>query len=91
MIVHTILKDKSNKPFYHVLIKDKETAIAVAEPILFSFYGKKQIIGERPYKIVLTDGYWYMEGTLPAGMLGGTFVIITRAKDGQVVFLYHYK
>ena len=86
-----LLKDKSYKPFYDILIKNKETAVAVAEPMLFSIYGKKEIIGERPYKIALIDGYWYMNGTLPDGMLGGGFEMVIKAKDGQVIFLYHYK
>jgi len=46
------------------VMPDKQTAIAVVEPILFKIYGKDQIIGERPYLIDLVDGYWIVSGTL---------------------------
>lgn len=88
--VQEVLKDTSYKPFYDILIKDKETAIAVAEPILFSVYGKNQIISERPYEVFLTNGHWYMIGTLPKGYKGGTFEIIISAKNGGVIRLIHY-
>ena len=84
------IKNKA-KPFYDTLIKTKETAIAMAEPILFDIYGKKEIINERPYECYLIDGYWYISGTLPKGWQGGVFEIIINAKDGQVIKLIHGK
>lgn len=85
------LADKDNKPFYDTLIKDKETAIEVAEPILFKIYGKKNITGERPYECYLIDGYWYICGTLPKNWMGGVFEIIINSKNGQVIKLVHGK
>ncbi|AYL94770.1 NTF2 fold immunity protein [Mucilaginibacter celer] len=73
------------------IIGDKQTAIAVAEAILFRIYGKEQIINERPYEVYFIDGYWVLNGTLPEKMLGGGFLIIFSAKDGRVVRLTHYK
>ena len=67
------LADKDYKPFYDTLIKDREPAIAVAEPIVFKIYGKKNIVRERPYECYLIDGYWYICGTLPKGWKGGGF------------------
>jgi NTF2 fold immunity protein len=81
----------SQKPFYDTLITDNETAIAVAEPILFKIYGKDNIISERPYEIYLLDGYWFISGTLPNGFKGGTFEIIMNSKNGQVIKLIHEK
>ena len=70
-VVKKSLADKNYKPFYDTLIKDKVTAIGVAEPILFKIYGKKNIISERPYECYLVDGYWYICGTLPKSFEGG--------------------
>jgi len=79
------------KPFYDTLISDKETAISVAEAILFKFYGKEKIITERPYEIYLIAGYWYIGGTLPENSLGGTFEIIFSSQNGRVIKLTHGK
>ncbi len=73
------------------LIKDKNTAIKVAEAILFSRYGKEEIENERPYKTYLLDGYWVINGTLPTGMRGGTFLIILNSTNGEVIKLTHGK
>ena len=87
--VKNALSEKDYKPFYDTLIKDKETAIAVVEPILFKTYGKKNIISERPYECYLIDGYWYICGTLPKHWDGGVFEIIMSAKDAKVLKLIH--
>jgi hypothetical protein len=79
------------KPFYDTLISDKETAISVAEAILFKFYGKENIIAERPYEIYLIAGYWYISGTLPENSNGGTFEIIFSSQNGRVIKLIHGK
>jgi NTF2 fold immunity protein len=85
------LANKNNKPFYDTLIKDKETAIAVAEPILFKIYGKKNITDQKPYECYLLDVYWYICGTLPKGWRGGVFEIIISSKDGKIIKLIHGK
>jgi hypothetical protein len=81
----------NEKPFYDTLITDKETAIAVVEPILFKIYGRDNIIAERPYEIYLIDGYWYISGTLPKGYNGGTFEIIVNSKNSQIIKISHGK
>ncbi|MGF7074859.1 hypothetical protein FHW88_001183 [Mucilaginibacter sp. SG538B] len=73
------------------VITDKQTAIAVAEAILFKIYGRAQIVNERPYETYFINGYWVLNGTLPEKMLGGGFLIVLNAKDGRVVRLTHYK
>ncbi|HVS90942.1 MAG TPA: YbbC/YhhH family protein [Mucilaginibacter sp.] len=82
---------RERQVIYDKVIPDKATAIAVAEQMLFRLYGKDQIIKERPYEVYLIDGYWVLNGTLPKGMVGGTFLIILSEKDGRVVKLTHYK
>jgi hypothetical protein len=82
---------RSRKPFYDTLITDKETAIAMVEPLLFKIYGKEEIESERPYEIYLIDGYWYISGTLPKGYKGGTFIIIINSINGEVIRLIHEK
>ena len=89
--IKTALADKDTKPFYDTLIKDKQTAIAVAEPILFKIYGKKNITDQKPYECYLIDDYWYISGTLPKDWNGGVFEIIINSKDGKIINLIHGK
>ena len=80
------------QPFtWDTLIRSSETAVAVAEPILFDAFGKEQIISEKPYETYLIDGYWFITGTMARGNEGGTFEIIFSAKDGKIIRLTHYK
>ena len=74
-----------------LILKDEKTAISVAEPLLFSVYGKAQILSERPYKIYLVDHYWVIWGKLPQGFTGGTFLIIIDAKNAAVLKIIHWK
>jgi hypothetical protein len=74
-----------------VIIKDSLTAIGVAEPILFSVYGKDEIIGERPYKIFLIDNYWVINGTLPKDCIGGVFLIIIDSRNSKIIKIIHGK
>lgn len=71
-------------------INNKQTAIEIAEPVLFKVYGKQEIINERPYEIYLISGYWILNGTINT-QLGGGFVIILDSKDSRVMRLTHYK
>jgi NTF2 fold immunity protein len=92
LAVENALNDKDYKPFYDTLIKEKETAISVAESILFNMYGRATITSERPYECYLIDGYWFISGTLPKKYEnGGVFEIIISAKDGRVIKLAHGK
>jgi hypothetical protein len=73
------------------VITDKETAVIIAETILFKIYGKDNIIKQRPYEINQIDNYWVLNGTLPRNMLGGTFLIILNSTNGQIIKLTHGK
>ena len=74
-----------------VIIKDSLTAINVAEPILFSIYGKDNITKQQPYEIYFIDNYWLITGTLPSGLKGGTFLIIIDSRDSKVIRITHGK
>ena len=83
--VHNVIKKST------LLIKDKETAINIIEPILFTVYRKGNIRKQRPYEIYLIDNYWVISGTLPRGYMGGTFLIIIDATNSKVIRLTHGK
>ena len=69
-------------------VPDEETAIKVAETILFSLYGDsifdlKPFVAE--YNSVLK--YWKVTGTLPAEFgYGGVPEIHIRKKDGKILY-----
>ena len=59
------------------VVADKETAIRIAEAILFPVYGENAIRGQRPYQVTLKDGQWtWMERygrVLSAGVFTSLF------------------
>ncbi len=77
--------------YKRVIIKDSLTAINIVEPILFSIYGKDNIIQQRPYKVYFNDHQWIVRGTLPEARKGGTFLIIIDARDCKVIRITHGK
>ncbi len=74
-----------------VLITTNETAIKIAEAILFEVYGKEKILGERPYGVHKIDGYWVISGSVPKFYDGGGFEIILDARDARVMSIVHYR
>jgi hypothetical protein len=89
--VQNALTDSNSLSFSDTLVKTKKQAVAIAEPILFKIYGRKNITQQRPYEIYLIDGYWFISGTLPKNWIGGTFEIILKSEKGQVIKIVHYK
>ena len=72
------------------LVPDKETAIRIAEVILFPIYGEKNIRGQRPYQVSLKDGKWTIDGAPPPpGFAGGSFHIVILQRDARVVEIGH--
>jgi len=71
------------------LIRDKETAISMAEIMLFRSYGKATITTERPYECYLIEGYWFLRGTLPKNYTSEVFEMIMSAKDGRIIKMTH--
>ena len=87
--IKNILGDSTYKLPSDTLIRDKETAISIAEIILFKIYSKALITSEKPYECYLIDGYWFLTGTLPKNFTGDVFEVIMRAKDGSIVKMTH--
>jgi hypothetical protein len=83
--IKNILNDGGYKLSSDTLIGDKETAISIAEVILFRSYGKATITTERPYECYLANGYWFLRGTLPKNYTGDVFEMIMSAKDGRII------
>ena len=57
------------------LVPDKETAIKIAEVVLFRLYGEQDIIRQRPYTVKKEDYIWWISGTLPKDTYGTVFNI----------------
>ncbi|NHM04156.1 NTF2 fold immunity protein [Flavobacterium celericrescens] len=74
-----------------ILIKDSITAIKIAEPILFEIYGEENISLQRPYECYLIENYWVISGTLPEGILGGTFLFIFDSRNNEIIKIIHGK
>ncbi len=76
--------DYTEKP-----IPDSKSAVEIAEKILFEVYGRDNIKEQRPYNLVLHNGYWILNGTRPKPIIGGSFLIIMNAKNGKIIELIH--
>lgn len=57
------------------LVPDKETAIKIAEAVLFRMYGENSIKAQRPYVAREDDYIWWISGTLPKDSFGNVFNI----------------
>ena len=67
------------------LVPDKQTAIHIAEAILFPIYGEKNIRGQRPYQVKLHNGKWTVAGYVRPGFAGGGFHIVILQRDGRII------
>lgn len=83
--IHNVVNSKA------FIIKNKETAIKVVEPILFQIYGQDNILKQRPYETYLINNYWIISGRLSEGYDGGTFLVIVDATNSKVIRLTHGK
>lgn len=91
-----ILKEINDSTLHNVigkieLITDEKNAISIVEPLLFSVYGKENIIKQRPYKIGKVQNYWVVSGSFNSIGFGGVFEIIVNSKNGEIVRLTHGK
>ena len=74
------------------LVTKKETALAIAESILFENYGADKIKSERPYIVsIKNDSIWNIKGTFNNGGFGGVFEIEISSRNGEVVKMIHGK
>jgi hypothetical protein len=76
-------------------VSDAAVAIKIAEAVLVSIYGENVINEEKPFKAILKDGVWVVEGTLhcPEGQrcLGGVAIIEIAKDDGRILRVSHGK
>src|SRR5262245_3718457 len=73
------------------LVPDEETAIQIAVAVWVPVYGRDTIEGEKPYRAKLRDGVWFVSGTLPSGMRGGTAEAEISQFDAKVLRIGHGK
>jgi len=59
----------------------------VWEPI----YGEEKIAREKPYRAVLRNGIWVVEGSLRAGSAGGVAIAEIAQDDGRILRVSHGK
>jgi hypothetical protein len=71
------------------LVPDKETAIKIAEVVLFRLYGEENIIAQRPYKVKQEDDIWWISGTIKQGQFGSVFNIAISKQTGAILHLEH--
>jgi hypothetical protein len=72
-------------------VPDEKTAIAIAVAVWTPIYGLKNLEFQKPYTAKLEGDVWRVEGTLPAGMTGGTATAIIAKEDGQIRAVWHTK
>jgi hypothetical protein len=70
-------------------VPDKETAIKIAEVVLFRLYTEPEIIWQRPYRVKLENDVWFISGTMPHDMMGSVFKIAISKQTGAVLHLEH--
>jgi hypothetical protein len=67
-------------------VPDKETAIKIAEVVLFRLYGEQNIIAQRPYVSVEDENIWWVCGTVHSE-LGSEFKIAISKQTAAVLYL----
>jgi hypothetical protein len=67
-------------------VPDKETAIKIAEVVLFRLYGEKNIVVQRPYVVVEDENIWWVCGTLHTDF-GSEFRIAISKQTAAVLYL----
>ncbi|NIE96018.1 hypothetical protein F3J02_05940 [Acinetobacter sp. Tr-809] len=72
-------------------VPNAEIAAKIAEIILEPIYGESNIHRQKPFHVILKDGAWVVEGTLPKSYVGGSFLIKIAKEDGRVLYLEHTK
>ena len=72
-------------------VPNEATAIKIAMAVWTPIYGNK-ITKNKPYKIKLKNGVWFVEGSLPANFtLGGVPYIEIQKIDGKILKVRHGK
>lgn len=79
-------------------VPDSKTAVKIAEAVLASVYGEKQIESERPFTATLKNGVWTVTGTLrcpdgkggtPTSCDGGVAELQISKNDARILYMSH--
>jgi len=71
-------------------VPNEGTAIRIAEAVLSPIYGEQHVIRERPLTARLSNGVWYVKGTLPKPYTrGGVAEIEISKRDGRILYVMH--
>jgi hypothetical protein len=79
-VIHSIPKDG--------FVPNEITAIRIAEAVWLPIFGE-EIYKDKPFKAVLKDGIWIVNGTLSEDTLGGTATAEITKQDGRILAVYH--
>lgn len=70
-------------------VPNEETAIKIALAVWEPIYGPVAIAKQAPHTAVLSDGTWFVTGTLPKKMLGGVALAEIAKEDGKILRVSH--
>jgi hypothetical protein len=73
------------------LVPTPEVAIRIAVAVWEPIYGSSNIERQKPFKAVLKDGVWYVEGSLPSNFAGGVAEAEIAQQDGKILRVSHGK
>ena len=72
-------------------VPDAKTATTIAVAVWQPIYGVVQIAKQKPYRALLTNGIWIVEGTFHGSGFGGVAVAEIAKDDGRIVRVSHGK
>jgi len=73
-------------------VPNADTAIKIAIAVWEPIYGKEAIAAQAPYSATLSDGIWFVTGSMPKPIRpGGTAMASIAQEDGRIVFIGHGK
>jgi hypothetical protein len=84
-------KTSDSRPPIENLVPDEQTAIAIAVAVLSPVYGAEFVDFEKPFRAILQDDVWHVEGSLPRGYLGGVAKIDISRGDARILSIEHTK
>ncbi len=72
-------------------VPDEVAAIRLAEKVMISTYGRKQIDSERPLTAKLDGNVWIVTGYLPREFDGGVAEVRIDKRNGRILRVTHGK
>ena len=70
-------------------VPDAATAIKIAVAVWTPMYGEEQIASEKPYRATLSNGVWFVEGSLTTNYVGGVAEAEIARDDGRILRVIH--